>query len=168
MARVRAGETGAFAELVHRHARTAKRAAALWGAGADSDDIVQDAFVKAYGALERFRPGADFRPWLLRIVLNETRNLQRSRSRRAAREEAWGWPQQAADPESAVLTATRRDQLLAGVRRLPADLRDTVTCRYLLELSEAETAVALGVPAGTVKSRVHRALERLRKEVPDG
>jgi RNA polymerase sigma-70 factor (ECF subfamily) len=62
----------------------------------------------------------------------------------------------------------RRGELLAGVRALPVELREVVACRYLLELSEAETAAALGIPAGTVKSRLHRALTLLRKEVADG
>jgi DNA-directed RNA polymerase specialized sigma24 family protein len=61
--------------------------AVFWGAGADSDDVVQEAFVKAYAALPRFRSDGEFRPWLLCIVRNETRSLFRGRTRRAAREE---------------------------------------------------------------------------------
>ena len=64
-------------------------------------------------------------------------------------------------PEAQALTAVRRDELLAGVRALPAELREVVACRYLLELTEAETATALQLPAGTVKSRLHRALSDL-------
>ena len=144
--------------------------AVLWGAGADADDVVQDAFVKAYAALPRFRADGEFRAWLLTIVRNETRNLFRSRGRRAAREELARLPdaELAFDPEAAALTAVRRDELLAGCARLPAELREVVACRYLLELSEAETARRCGIPAGTVKSRLHRALTILRKEVADG
>ena len=82
-----AGDAAAFAHLVRRHAPMAKRMAVFWGAGADSDDVVQEAFVKAYAALPRFRSDSEFRPWLLCIVRNETRNLFRGRTRRAAREE---------------------------------------------------------------------------------
>ena len=90
LARVREGDRDAYAELVHRHAPVALRTATLLGAGADAEDVVQEAFVKAYGALGRFRDGAAFRPWLLRIVANETENLHRSAGRRAARERsAW-------------------------------------------------------------------------------
>lgn len=71
LARVRAGDREAYAELVHRHAPIAVRTAALLGA--DAEDVVQEAFVKAYAALGGFRDGAPFRPWLLRIVANETR-----------------------------------------------------------------------------------------------
>jgi RNA polymerase sigma factor (sigma-70 family) len=172
VAEVRAGDRTAFGHLVRRHAPVAKRMAVLWGAGADADDVVQEAFVKAYAALPRFRANGEFRGWLLTIVRNETRNLFRSRGRRAAREELASLPETdlayADDPEAAALGAVRRDALLAGVRRLPVELREVVACRYLLELSEAETAGALGIPAGTVKSRLHRALTMLREEVADG
>ena len=169
---MRAGDRTAFGHLVRRHAPVAKRMAVLWGAGPDADDVVQDAFVKAYAALPRFRADGEFRGWLLTIVRNETRNLFRSRGRRAAREELAQLPQAdlafADDPEAAALGAVRRDEVLAGVRRLPVELREVVACRYLLELTEAETAAALDIPAGTVKSRLRRALTLLRKEVADG
>ena len=87
---MRGGDRDAYAELVRRHAPVALRTAALLGAGGDAEDVVQEAFVKAYGALDRFRDGAPFRPWLLQIVANETRNLHRASGRRAAREQsAW-------------------------------------------------------------------------------
>jgi RNA polymerase sigma-70 factor (ECF subfamily) len=66
--KVVAGDPAAFAHLVRRHAPMAKRMAVFWGAGADSDDVVQEAFVKAYAALPRFRSDGEFRPWLLCIV----------------------------------------------------------------------------------------------------
>jgi RNA polymerase sigma factor (sigma-70 family) len=168
VAEAQAGDAPAFGHLVRRHAPIAKRMAVLWGAGPDADDVVQEAFVKAYAALPRFR-GDAFRAWLLSIVHNETRNLHRSRGRRVARESTASLPDEdvAFDPEEEAMSADRRQRLLSGVRRLPVALREVVSCRYLLELSEAETATALGLPAGTVKSRLHRALENLRGEVGD-
>ena len=164
-----AGDAAAFAHLVRRHAPIPKRMAVFWGAGADSDDVVQEAFVKAYAALPRFRSDGEFRPWLLCIVRNEIRNLFRGRSRRAAREEMarslLDLP--TSDPEDAALNSGRREELLAGIRRLAVPLREVVICRYLMELSESETAVALRIPPGTVKSRLHRALTILRTEVAD-
>lgn len=168
---MRAGDTAAYAVLVSGHASVAKRLAVLSGAGDDADDVVQEAFVKAYRALSSFRDGAQFRPWLLRIVVNETRNLHRGRARRTERERrvASTDPLVSApvDPEQAALSAGRRAVLLAALDELPPDLRETVTCRYLLELSEAETSQTLGIPPGTVKSRLHRALHLLREEMAD-
>jgi RNA polymerase sigma-70 factor (ECF subfamily) len=175
LARVRAGDPGAYAVLVARHAPVAKRLAVLSGAGDEADDVVQEAFVKAYAALPRFREGAGFRPWLLRIVVNETRNALRGRSRRAlrelrvaVREAAEGGRDDRTDPADAAVGADRRAGLLEALDTLAPDLREVVTCRYLLELSEAETAAVLDVPAGTVKSRLHRALATLREVLTDG
>lgn len=171
LARVRAGDTAAYAELVTRHAPMARRLAVLSGAGADADDVVQEAFVKGYRSFASFRDGADFRPWLLRIVVNETRNLHRGRSRRADRELRVGREEARlvsdTDPADAAVGRERREKLLAAITALPDDLRETITCRYLLELSETETATSLGIPNGTVKSRLHRGLARLREELGD-
>ena len=87
LARVRGGDSTAYGELVLGDAPVAKRTAVFLGAGSEADDVVQESFVKAYRALGSFRSGSAFRPWLLRIVANETRNLVRSRSRRSRREE---------------------------------------------------------------------------------
>src|SRR5438034_1213640 len=128
-----------------------------------------DGFVKAYRALGRFRRGAELRPWLLRIVANEARNRRRSAVRRerltlrAATEDRPG--DAVPSPEAALLTREAQEQLLAAVERLSDDHRDAVVCRYLLDLSEAETATALGIRRGTVKSRLSRALEQLREEL---
>jgi RNA polymerase sigma factor (sigma-70 family) len=159
---------------VRRHAPVAQRAAVLLGAGSEADDVVQEAFVKAYGALPGFREGAAFRPWLLRIVANETRNLVRSRSRRSRREELATLPdsvlaagESALDPAVQAVSIERRAELVSALRELPEQLRLVVTCRYLLDLDEHETATVLGWPRGTVKSRLHRALGRLRTQLPD-
>lgn len=167
LARVRAGDREAYAELVRRHAPVAVRTASLLGAGADAEDVVQEAFVQAYRALDGFRPGAPFRPWLLAIVANLTRNLHRSAGRRADRERS-AWERTAPllasppdGPEAAALDGERRAQLVEGLGRLSRDHREVLTCRYLLELDEAETAAVLGWPRGTVKSRTHRGLRQL-------
>ncbi|TDW93746.1 RNA polymerase sigma-70 factor (ECF subfamily) [Kribbella pratensis] len=167
MARVRGGDSVAYGELVDRHASVAKRTAVFLGAGADADDVVQEAFVKAFRALGGFREGAAFRPWLLRIVANETRNAVRARGRRARREELAAPLDVVLDPADAAVSLERRTELLAAVRALPEQMRLVVTCRYLLDLDEQETAVVLGWPRGTVKSRLHRALGRLRDALPD-
>src|SRR5438067_5533638 len=165
--RAREGDTAAYERLVDRHAQVAFRVACvLAGSPADAEEAAQDAFVKAYRALGRFRPGAPFRPWLLQIVANEARNRRRSGARRdalvlrAAASEPSG--EAAPSPEAALLASEQRQELLAAVEALPRDQRDTIACRYFLDLSEEETAQVLGVRRGTVKSRTARALERLR------
>jgi RNA polymerase sigma-70 factor (ECF subfamily) len=164
---VRAGDSAAYGELVLPHAQVAKRTAVFLGAGADADDVVQEAFVKAYRALGSFRADSPFRPWLLRIVANETRNVVRSRGRRSKREELAAPLDVVLDPAEEAVSLERRSELLAAVRALPDPMRLVVTCRYLLDLDEQETAAVLGWPRGTVKSRLHRALGRLRDALPD-
>ena len=165
--RVRAGDTDAYAVLVRRHAPIAMRTAALLGAGRDSEDVVQEAWVKAYRSLGSFRTDRPFRPWLLRIVANEARNAHRASTRRTAREDrsARLLPVELVDPADAVVGRDARERLLAAVGELPDKLGHVVVCRYLLDLDEASTAVVLGVPRGTVKSRLSRGLSRLREEV---
>jgi RNA polymerase sigma-70 factor (ECF subfamily) len=173
IARVRAGEREAYAELVRVHADAAHRTAVLLGAGAEAEDVVQVSFVKAYGALGRFKDGAAFRPWLLRIVANEARNAyraarrQRSAAERNAVLEAAAPPLDDGDPVGLVLSRERRSVLITAVDGLSEPQRMVVTCRYLLDLDEEETAEVLGWPRGTVKSRLHRALGRLREVLGD-
>ena len=137
---------------------------------ADADDAVQDAYLKAYAALPRFRDGAPFRPWLLRIVANEARNRRRSAGRReglalravAADPTGTAGVATAAAPEDDVMAAETRAELLAALRRLGDDDREILGARFFLDLSETETAEMLGIARGTVKSRTSRALGRLR------
>jgi len=138
------------------------------GSAAEAEDAAQEAFVKAYFALGRFRTGAPFRPWLLQIVVNEARNRRKSAGRRtnltlraAAQHRAESEP----SPEVALLATERQQVLLDAVNRLREEERLVVACRYFLGLSEAETAETLGCPRGTVKSRLSRALDRLRNEL---
>lgn len=129
---------------------------------------MQDAFVKAYGALDRFRAGAAFRPWLVTIVANEARNRRRSRQRRDAvtlRIRGLAPVVTSASPETTAVAQSEAEQLLAAVARLPERERLVVGYRHLVGLSERETATALGVRVGTVKSRLSRGLERLRRDL---
>lgn len=143
----------------------ARRAAQLVGAGDDADDVVQEAFAKALRGLEGFRDAGTFRPWLLRIVVNEARNLHRGGLRRARREDFVqnGVALLARSSEEEALATITREGLLAAVKGLPEHDRAVIVCRYFLDLSEAETAELLGVPRGTVKSRHSRAIARLRQ-----
>ena len=170
VARSRDGDLDAYAVLVARYTLRAHRAAWLLGAGEDADDVVQEAFVKAFRALPKFRAGEPFAPWLLSIVANETKNLMRSRHRRnaltlrlSAMEPDIATPD---TPFDEAVAGERRARLLAAVNALPDRERQALICRYFLDLSEAETAQVLRWPLGSVKSRTSRALGRLRGLVP--
>jgi len=168
--RARQGDVSAYEELVHRYQGIAFRTAyVVAGGAADAEDAAQEAFVKAYRALGRFRRGAPFRPWLLQIVANEARNRRRSAGRRAglelrlAAEVPSGGA--APSPEASLVVGERREELLAALEQLREEERLVIACRFFLDLSEEETAAALGVRKGTVKSRQSRALERLREQM---
>ena len=164
--RARRGDHEAYSELVHAYQAIAFRTAYLIAGGAtEAEDAAQDGFVKAWRALGRFRAGAPFKPWLLRIVANEAHNRRRSAGRRAhlAFRAAAAEPSGDASPEASVLDSERRTELLAAVNELPEDQRVVVGLRYFAGLSEDEVAETLGIAPGTVKSRTSRALERLRE-----
>ena len=168
--RARRGDLRAWETIVRTHQGIAFRTAyVLTGSAADAEEAAQDGFVKAYRALGRFRRGASFRPWLLRIVANEAHNRRRSAARRerlSLRAAAEARPGDAVpSPEAALLARENQERLLAAVERLSDDHRDAITCRFFLDLTEDETAAALRVRRGTVKSRLSRALERLREEL---
>jgi RNA polymerase sigma factor (sigma-70 family) len=167
--RAREGEVMAYESLVRRYQDAAVRTAYLIAPDGDAEDAVQEAFVKAYRALGRFRAGSPFRPWLLRIVANEARNRRRSAGRRAGlalRAAEDRRPGDAApSPESAVLGREQRAWLIAALNALSDGDREIIASRHILDLSEAETAEVLGLPRGTVKSRLSRALARLRTQL---
>jgi RNA polymerase sigma factor (sigma-70 family) len=168
--RAKRGDPRAYEVLVERYQALAFRTAYLVCLSAeDAEDAAQDGLVKAYFALGRFRRGAPFRPWLLRIVANEARNRRRSAGRRerlalrVAGEDVSG--DAAPSPEMNAVASERRAALLAAIDELREGDRLVIACRYFLDLSEEETASVLGLRRGTVKSRLSRALERLRGRV---
>lgn len=170
--RARRGDATAYEELVVIHQGIAFRTAYLiTGDEADAQDAAQAGFVKAYYALKRFKPGYPFRPWLLKIVSNEARNKRRSAGRRTGLELrlAEGRPRDdaAPSPEDAALARERDEELVAALNTLREEDRSVVACRFLLGLSEAETAAALSIARGTVKSRLSRSLDKLRGQLAE-
>lgn len=160
-----AGDVRAFEELVRRYSEIAFRTAYLiTGSAADAEEAAQDGFVNAYRALAGFRAGSAFKPWLLAIVANQARNRARAAGRRTAAElrtkDELVRPE---DPAEVVVAREARRQLLTAVTKLPDGDRLVVGLRYFVGLSTEETAVAAGVPEGTVKSRLARALGKLRR-----
>ncbi|CAN5212612.1 RNA polymerase sigma factor RpoE [soil metagenome] len=164
--RAKRGDVGAYEELVRKYQDLAVRTAYVVAGSADAQDAAQEAFVKAYMSLGRFRSGASFRPWLLRIVANEAINRRRAARRQAnlALQAAEGRPPEdaAPSPEVAALALERQRELLDAVNLLRPEDRLVIAYRFFFDLSEAEMAEALGCARGTVKSRLSRALVRLR------
>jgi RNA polymerase sigma-70 factor (sigma-E family) len=156
-------EQGRLADLYARHAPAAVRLAyLLTGDPHLAEDLTQEAFVRAFGRFRDLRR-ADAFEWYLRRTLV---NLTRSHFRRKRTERAYlaGQPRQEqtapppADPGD-------RDELWSSLQELPAKQRAAIVLRFYEDLSEAQVAEAMGCPVGTVKSLVHRGLERLRTEV---
>ena len=171
ISRSRDGDGDAYGTLVTRHQQLAFRTAyVLCGDAAEAEDAAQEAFLRAYAALPRFRDGAPFRPWLLKIVANEARNRRRSAGRRArlvtrAAALAGTAPASAGGVETAVLAGSRRAVLAEALGRLAPAHREILLLRHVLDLTERECAAALGCRPGTVKSRHARAIDRLRAEM---
>jgi RNA polymerase sigma factor (sigma-70 family) len=170
MERARRGDVAAYEELVRRYEEVAYRTAFLVCGDADeARDAAQEGFVRAWRALPRFRPGSEPRPWMLRIVANAARNRRRGSARQAAlglrlaEDPLSGGA--APSPEGSVLAAERREALLAAIERLGADDRLVIGLRWFVDLDESAMAAALDIPRGTVKSRLSRAMSRLRAEV---
>ena len=166
--RAQAGDRTAFGAIVRAHQAAALRlATVICGDSTEAYDIVQDSFVKAFHALPRMRSTESLRPWLMRIVANQAKNERRSRVRRDARVERQIRLRIDDTPttDDIALTSVAAGHLSDAIVRLSDADRHVIACRYFAELSEAETASALGVARGTVKSRTARALARLRVEL---
>jgi RNA polymerase sigma-70 factor (ECF subfamily) len=172
VAAAKAGDRDAYGQLVARHQAVAFRAAYLiTGSAAEAEDATQEACVKAWLAMARFRVAAPFRPWLVRIAINEAHD----RRRRAGRQAGLALRldpdhlQTGAAPsaESEALAGEERARLASAVGRLREDDQLVIAARYFLGLSEVETATALGLRRGTVKSRLSRALGRLEAQLEE-
>jgi RNA polymerase sigma factor (sigma-70 family) len=150
---------------VRRHQALALRVAYAL-VGDEAEDVVQDALVKAYRNLAGFRPGGPFRAWLLRIVTNEASNRRRSAGRRAHLALRVRDDLSSASPEELALDRARARVLTEALAQLETRDREVVALRFFAELSEAEMAVAMDCAPGTVKSRLSRALDRLRALLP--
>jgi len=164
------GDPGAFAELVQAHEETAFRVAYLIvHSEADARDVAQEAFIHAYRALKRFDRRQPFQPWLLRIVTNVALNNLRAAKRRRAMGERYeqmiDTKKSAPSVEEHIQAAEQARRVWQAVSELDPKDQTLLYLRYFLDASESETAVAIGRPAGTVKSRLHRVLRRLRSVI---
>jgi RNA polymerase sigma-70 factor, ECF subfamily len=170
IAAAKAGDHDAYGQLVARHQSVAFRAAYLiTGSSAEAEEATQEACVKVWLALGRFRSGAPFRPWLVRIAINEAHNRRRAVGRQAGltlrlasdRPPAGSAP----SAESEALAGQERARLVSAVGQLREADQRVIAARYFLGLSETESATALALRRGTVKSRLSRALGRLQTQL---
>lgn len=163
--RAQRGDHAAYETLVREHEAAVFRLAYLLVGDADAaQDVAQDAFVRAYRQLDRFDTTRPFRPWVLHITRNLARNHRRSLARyiAAAQRLILNTPRTAASAESEQFRQQEARALWEAIRRLSAQEQEVIYLRYMLELSVRETAEVLNIPPGTVKSRLSRALRRLK------
>lgn len=156
------GDERALASLVERYApRIHAFLTRVTGDRDDADDLLQDTWMRVARGARGFDAARQVRPWLYGIAANLARDLHRRRAvrLRAAREGGVT----ASEPQATVRTVERID-MRERLARLPERLREVLVLRYFDGLDEAEMAVALGIPRGTVKSRLHGALRALRQE----
>ncbi len=165
-----AGDADAFGALVARYqAAIVNLARAQTADDGEADDLAQETFIRVYRSLDRFRGDSTFRTWLYRIAVNVIQSHLKKRARR------WRWFGPGVDettmsgheseaPLSSTVEddAVRRDVIDRALASLPPDMRLAVTLRDVQGFDYAEIAAMLGIPLGTVESRIFRARQRLR------
>ena len=167
------GDAGAFDALVRRYQhKVVKLVLRYVRDPAEAEDIAQEAFIKAYRALPRFRGDSAFYTWLYRIAINTAKNSLAARARsplefeldRPEGEESrelQARMKDTATPEALVLTEEIRSTVNAAMEKLPEDLRTAIVLRELEGLSYEEIAASMDCPVGTVRSRIFRAREAI-------
>jgi len=175
LAKARRGDVEAFGLLVECHQDYVFNVVLhMVGRRQDAEDITQDVFVKVHKALERFEGRAKFTTWLYGIAVNTVRNFWRSSARRATlplhtTQDGESWDRDPSDPGDTPDEAAQRDERVAFIRRaiesLDEDLREAIVLRDIRGFAYEELAEALGVPLGTVKSRLHRGRAALKSKL---
>jgi RNA polymerase sigma-70 factor (ECF subfamily) len=171
VARVRRGDTEAFGELVSRHERAMLAAArAYFASGADAEDAVQTALVKAFRSLGQLEDGARFAGWLMRITVNTCLDTLRVRTDKQSLADfatsVQVFPrlgQEAPTPATLASRSEHLERLRAAIGRLPEEQRVVVMLHYAEDMTYEQMAEYLNVPPSTVQGRLHRAKEALRE-----
>jgi len=173
----RDGDPDAFGELVQRHQRRVWMVCRQYVGTDEADSMVQDAFLKAWSRLESFDGRAQFGTWLVRIAINTCLDRIRRNRRRGMTVEEMGdddgpglldrLPDEGADPERRAMERQAVQRLAACEQRLSARQREVFRLRYYAEMDLEEIARSLGIHVGTVKTQLHRAVHRLRRELGD-
>jgi RNA polymerase sigma-70 factor (ECF subfamily) len=167
------GDQRAFGELVRRYQRAVHRLAwSLTRSDSDADDLAQETFVRAWGAIGRFELGQPLYPWLARIVTNQAFSLFRHRKRRPETSieplveagQQWGVDD---DPAEHSAESERDRALRACFGELAAEHQAVLALRAVQDLSYDEIAKALNIPIGTVMSRLSRARGELKRRLAE-
>lgn len=167
VALTRAGDDEAYGELYEKTVMDVYRTVRfLIKDASDAEDLVQEIYIQAYRSLERYDSNRDFRPWLMGVTMRQVQNYRRRRlmqfrfSQRVERMDMGMEMDFAGD----LINKLANRPLLEHVRRLPYKLQQVITLHYLNEHTQEEIAVILDIPLGTVKSRIHAALTKLRQK----
>ena len=165
--RSRNGDSQAFQLLVEKYeGMVAATVIGMLGRGPEAEDVGQETFIRFHGALERFRGDSTVGTYLTRIAINQSLKAIRKRKRFVSRftssdAEEIDLPDDSVDPDCTYEEAERRELVHDALQRLGPEHRAVVVLRMLQELSTKETAQMLGLPVGTVMSRLSRALEKM-------
>ena len=174
--RVQAGDTGAFDLLVQKYQHKVINLLGRFVSDhAECQDIAQDAFIKAFRAIDSFRGDSQFYTWLYRIAANTAKNHLASRARKspnyavdvedAEHFEGESGLKEYANPENLLLTDEIRARIFHAIENLPEDLKSAITLREIDGLSYEEIAEVMDCPIGTVRSRIFRARDVIDKEL---
>ena len=179
IAAARGGDRAAFGALVRAYQRRAYAACfSMVGNREDALELAQESFVRAFRAMSRFDPALPFYPWLYRIIRNTCLNHLKKRRRRGetSLEEmvhnGFDVPDPGCRPDGTAALQDLRGRIQRALAHMPPEQAEILRLRHLLEFSYAEIAQWLGIPIGTVMSRLHAARHHLRRELekdaPDG
>ncbi|MFT5399999.1 MAG: RNA polymerase sigma-70 factor (ECF subfamily) [Gammaproteobacteria bacterium] len=174
--RVQAGDSAAFDILVQKYQHKVINLVGRFVSDqAECQDIAQDAFVKAYRAINSFRGDSQFYTWLYRIAANTAKNFLASRARKspaysvdvedAEHFEGESGLKEYANPENLLLTDEIKATIFRAIENLPDDLKSAITLRELDGLSYEDIAQVMDCPIGTVRSRIFRARDVIDKEL---
>lgn len=163
----RAGDYAAYGELYEQTVADVYRTVRfLLKSATEAEDLVQEIYIQAYRSLERFNTECDFRPWLMGIAMRQVQNYRRREliqfrfmQRMRKRDEVTEY-----DFAGDLVHKLSLKPLMDQVRRLPYKLQQVITLHYLNEYTQEEIAAILDIPLGTVKSRIHAALSKLRQK----
>jgi RNA polymerase sigma-70 factor (ECF subfamily) len=159
--RAASGDSAAFHALVDRHAQRLYRlAVSLIGNAADAEDVLQEAFIGTFRGLRSFEARASVKTWLTRILVLQAAQWNRGRRRKFAGPMDDSIPAAAGSPEVAM-------DVQAALGRLSPEHREVLALREFEGMSYEEIAEVLGVPRGTVESRLHRARSEMREKLKD-